>query len=139
MLGVLTIWQFIAEMKNPEDFPKGTFFHASTPSPSMTLGSLALWAVTIAEVILYTLCGAIMYNYVGGSHLPALRGQAKKACPIGNQYITAPAFGSLTTVYKKIAFSFAIPTIIFLGALYSVSLLSPCTHAITESDYFSSR
>lgn len=36
--------------------------------------------------------------------------------------MTAPAFGSLTTVYKKVAFSFAIPTIIFLGALYSVSV-----------------
>ena len=34
--------------------------------------------------------------------------------------MTAPAFGSLEPVYKKIAFSFAIPTIIFLGSLYSV-------------------
>ena len=34
--------------------------------------------------------------------------------------MTAPAFGSLQPVYKKIAFSFAIPTIIFLGSLYSV-------------------
>lgn len=34
----------------------------------------------------------------------------------------APAFGSLTPTFKKIAFSFAIPTIIFLGALYSVCL-----------------
>jgi hypothetical protein len=37
----------------------------------------------------------------------------------GNQYVTAPAFGSLVSPYKKIAFSFAIPTIVFLGALYS--------------------
>ncbi|KAF8829828.1 hypothetical protein HHX47_DHR2000322 [Lentinula edodes] len=37
----------------------------------------------------------------------------------GNQYVTAPAFGSLTQTYKIIAFSFAVPTIIFLGALYS--------------------
>ena len=34
--------------------------------------------------------------------------------------MTAPAFGSLQPVYKKIAFSFAIPTIVFLGSLYSV-------------------
>jgi hypothetical protein len=33
--------------------------------------------------------------------------------------MTAPAFGSLIDPYKKIAFAFAIPTIIFLGALYS--------------------
>jgi len=37
----------------------------------------------------------------------------------GNQYNTAPAFGSLQENYKKIAFSFAIPTIIFLGVLYA--------------------
>ena len=33
--------------------------------------------------------------------------------------MTAPAFGSLQDPYKKIAFSFAIPTIVFLGSLYS--------------------
>ncbi|KAJ7579073.1 transmembrane amino acid transporter protein-domain-containing protein [Mycena floridula] len=82
-VGQATIPSFIAEMKNPKDFPK------------------ALWAVTIAEMIVFTLCGALMYHW------------------IGNQYVTAPAFESLQPLYKKIAFSFAIPTIIFLGALYS--------------------
>ncbi len=48
---------------------------------------------------------------------------------IGNQYMTAPAFGSLQPVYKKIAFSFAIPTIIFLGSLYSVRPSSILTEA----------
>lgn len=37
--------------------------------------------------------------------------------------MTAPAFGSLELPYKKIAFCFAIPTIVFLGALYSVRSL----------------
>ena len=83
-VGQITLPSFIAEMKNPKDFPK------------------ALWAVTIAEVVVFTLCGALMYHFVG------------------NQYMTAPAFGSLQPVYKKIAFSFAIPTIVFLGSLYSV-------------------
>ncbi|KII84890.1 hypothetical protein PLICRDRAFT_57399 [Plicaturopsis crispa FD-325 SS-3] len=83
LVGQITLPSFIAEMKDPRDFPK------------------ALWAVTIAEVITFTLCGALMYHW------------------IGNQYMVAPAFGSLTEEYKKIAFSFAIPTIIFLGALYS--------------------
>ncbi|EIM84756.1 uncharacterized protein STEHIDRAFT_60504 [Stereum hirsutum FP-91666 SS1] len=82
-VGQITLPSFIAEMKNPKDFPK------------------ALWAVTIAEMIVFTLCGAIMYHFVG------------------NQYMIAPAFGSLTPTYKKIAFSFAIPTIVFLGSLYS--------------------
>ncbi|KAJ6546978.1 transmembrane amino acid transporter protein-domain-containing protein [Mycena capillaripes] len=83
LIGQITIPSFIAEMKEPRDFPK------------------ALWAVTICEIVLFTLCGSIMYHYVG------------------NQYITAPAFGSLQPVYKKIAFSFAIPTIVYLGSLYS--------------------
>ncbi|KAI0693313.1 hypothetical protein C8T65DRAFT_530009, partial [Cerioporus squamosus] len=52
--------------------------------------------VTIAE-----LCGALMYHFVG------------------NQYMSAPAFGSLGDPYTKIAFSFVIPTIVFLGSLYA--------------------
>ena len=77
-------------MKEPKDFPK------------------ALWAVTICEIVTFTLCGAIMYHYVG------------------EQYMTAPAFGSLKGNCLKIAFSFAVPTIIFLGSLYSVSLRLLC-------------
>ncbi|KAL0571542.1 hypothetical protein V5O48_010418 [Marasmius crinis-equi] len=82
-IGQITLPSFIAEMENPKDFPK------------------ALWAVTIAEMVVFTLCGALMYHF------------------IGNQYMTSPGFGSLQPVYKKIAFSFAIPTIVFLGSLYS--------------------
>ncbi|KZV65578.1 hypothetical protein PENSPDRAFT_745041 [Peniophora sp. CONT] len=83
LIGQITLPSFIAEMREPKDFPK------------------ALWVVTICEIIVFTLCGALMYHYVG------------------NQYITAPAFGSLTPTFKKIAFSFALPTIVYLGALYS--------------------
>ncbi|TKA81439.1 hypothetical protein B0A49_00282 [Cryomyces minteri] len=83
-IGQITIPSFIAEMKNPKDFPK------------------ALWAVTIAEVILFSLVGAIVYAYTG------------------TQYNVAPAFGSLgNEVYKKVSFSFMIPTLIFLGVLYA--------------------
>ncbi|TRM66769.1 transmembrane amino acid transporter protein-domain-containing protein [Schizophyllum amplum] len=82
-VGQATIPSFIAEMKQPKDFWK------------------AVWAVTIAEMIVFTLCGALVYDWVG------------------NQYITSPVVGSLTDTYKKVAFSFAIPTIYFLGALYS--------------------
>ncbi|KAI3605838.1 neutral amino acid [Moniliophthora roreri] len=63
--------------------------------------AFSLWAVTIAEIIVFTLCGALVYHYVG------------------NQYMESPGFGSLQEPYKKIAFSFAIPTIVFLGSLYS--------------------
>ena len=83
-IGQITLPSFIAEMKNPKDFPK------------------ALWAVTIAEVILFSLVGAVVYAYTG------------------TQYNTAPAFGSLgNELYKKVSFSFMIPTLIFLGVLYA--------------------
>lgn len=61
----------------------------------------ALYVVTFLELVVFALAGSIIYVYVG------------------NAYITAPAFGSLVGNYKKIAFSFALPTILFLGALYS--------------------
>lgn len=83
-IGQITIPSFIAEMKNPKDFPK------------------ALWAVTIAEIILFSLVGSVVYAYTG------------------TQYNTAPAFGSLgNELFKKVSFSFMIPTLIFLGVLYA--------------------
>ncbi|OJJ49712.1 hypothetical protein ASPZODRAFT_59488 [Penicilliopsis zonata CBS 506.65] len=83
-IGQITLPSFIAEMKEPRDFWK-----------SVTV-------VTIAEVIVFSLVGAIIYVYSG------------------NQYITSPAFGSLgNEVYKKVSFSFMIPTLIFLGTLYA--------------------
>ncbi|KAG6819426.1 hypothetical protein H0H93_011984 [Arthromyces matolae] len=77
-VGQATLPSFIAEMKNPKDFPKGeswslqtrVLFQIRHPPPP-----LALWAVTIAEIITFTLCGALVYHFVG------------------NQYMTAPAFG----------------------------------------------
>jgi hypothetical protein len=82
-IGQITLPSFIAEMRDPRDFPK------------------ALWACTIAEIILFSLVGGIVYGFVG------------------DQYMTAPAFGSLTPLYKKVSFSFMIPTLIFLGVLYA--------------------
>lgn len=83
-IGQITIPSFIAEMKNPKDFPK------------------ALWTVTICEIITFSVVASVIYAYTG------------------TQYNTAPAFGSLgNEVYKKVAFSFMIPTLIFLGVLYA--------------------
>lgn len=82
-VGQITYPSFISQMKNPKDFRK------------------ALTAVTMSEVILFSLAGAVIYIYVG------------------NDYMTAPAFGSLIGNGKKIAYSFALPTILFLGSLYS--------------------
>ncbi|KAF2668095.1 hypothetical protein BT63DRAFT_374860 [Microthyrium microscopicum] len=85
-IGQITLPSFIAEMKNPRDFPK------------------ALWAVTIAEVILFSLVGSIIYAYTG----------------VVGQENPAPAFASLgNELYKKVSFSFMIPTLIFLGVLYA--------------------
>jgi len=61
----------------------------------------ALVLVTVLELILFCLAGSIVYVYVG------------------NEYMAAPAFGVLSSVYKKISFSFALPTLLFLGSLYS--------------------
>lgn len=62
-----------------------------------------------------------MYHFVGKSFCLSVSISAYRLLTSGTQYMTAPAFGSLQPVYKKIAFSFAIPTIIFLGALYCVN------------------
>lgn len=83
-IGQITLPSFIAEMKEPKDFWK------------------SVTAVTVAEVIVFSIVGSIIYAYTG------------------NQYMTAPAFGSIANgVYKKISFSFMIPTLIFLGVLYA--------------------
>lgn len=82
-IGQITLPSFIAEMKEPRDFPK------------------ALWACTLLEILVFSVVGAVIYAYTG------------------NQYVTAPAFGSLQPLYKKVAFSFMIPTLIFLGVLYA--------------------
>ena len=83
-IGQITLPSFIAEMREPRDFPK------------------ALWAVTIAEILVFSLVGSIVYAYSG------------------TNYITAPAFGSIgNELYPKVSFSFMIPTIIFLGVLYA--------------------
>ncbi|KAE8376295.1 transmembrane amino acid transporter protein-domain-containing protein [Aspergillus bertholletiae] len=83
-IGQITLPSFIAEMKEPKDFWK------------------SVTAVTIAEIIVFSLVGAIVYAYTG------------------NQYMTAPAFGSISNeVYKKVSFSFMVPTLIFLGVLYA--------------------
>lgn len=83
-IGQITIPSFIAEMKEPKDFPK------------------ALWAVTICEIIVFSLTASIVYVYTG------------------TQYNQSPAFGSLgNETFKKVSFSFMIPTLIFLGVLYA--------------------
>ncbi|RAH87499.1 hypothetical protein BO86DRAFT_4470 [Aspergillus japonicus CBS 114.51] len=83
-IGQITLPSFIAEMREPKDFWK------------------SVTAVTIAEIIVFSLVGAIVYAYTG------------------NQYITSPAFGSLgNETYKKVSFSFMIPTLVFLGVLYA--------------------
>lgn len=82
-IGQITLPSFIAEMRDPREFPK------------------ALWAVTIVEIIVFSVVGGVIYGFTGYN------------------YYTAPAFGSLTRTYQLISFSFMIPTLIFLGVLYA--------------------
>ena len=50
-IGQITIPSFIAEMKEPKDFPK------------------ALWVVTICELILFSIVGTVIYVYVGSNYM----------------------------------------------------------------------
>ncbi|PWZ00254.1 hypothetical protein BCV70DRAFT_107454 [Testicularia cyperi] len=81
-IGHIMYPSFIAEMKDPKDFPK------------------ALYAVTIAEFVLFSVTGIVVYRYTG-------------------QYSVAPAVGTLRPVFKKIAFAFVLPTTIIIGVLYA--------------------
>ncbi|WFD01291.1 hypothetical protein MYAM1_004053 [Malassezia yamatoensis] len=84
LIGQITLPSFIAEMRDPFEFRK------------------CIWVVTICEIIVFSVIGAVVYAFTG------------------TQYNTAPAFGSLSNeVNKKIAFSFMVPTLIFLGVLYA--------------------
>ena len=67
---------FIADMRNPADFPK------------------ALYVSMAAELVLFTLGGAIIYSQVG------------------EEFITSPAYGSLSGAYGKIVAGFVLPTIV---------------------------
>lgn len=83
-IGQITLPSFIAEMERPEDFFK------------------SLYAVTIAEIAVFSVVGAVIYTNAG------------------NQYTTSPAFGSISGEgAKKIAFTLMVPTLIFLGVLYA--------------------
>jgi len=60
----------------------------------------ALTVLTFVEFIIFSLAGVIGYRYLG-------------------QYATAPAVGSLSPVFKKISFSFAIIPTIVIGVIYA--------------------
>ncbi|KAG2415267.1 hypothetical protein HFD88_006458 [Aspergillus terreus] len=83
-IGQITLPGFIAEMREPGDFWK------------------SVTAVTVAEIILFSLVGALVYVNVG------------------NRYITSPAFGSISNdVYMKVSYSLVVPILIFSSVLYS--------------------
>ena len=89
LLNILFTWvgqimypSFISEMRDPREFDK------------------ALYAVTVAEFVLFAVTGIVGYRYTG-------------------QYTTAPAVGTLKPIYKKISFAFVLPTTIIIGVLYA--------------------
>jgi hypothetical protein len=104
-VGQITLPSFIAEMKNPKDFPKGA--PALTFAPDSLTAQrprvAALWAVTLAEIVVFTLCGAIMYHFVGevsARSCPFCRSRPL-TCFTGNQYMTAP--GKSDSVRRPVA------------------------------------
>ena len=84
-IGQITLPSFIAEMKNPHDFRK------------------ALWFVTIAEIVVFSLVGAGIYIYAH-SH-SRCRPHTVVYVYTGTQYNTTLAFGSLgNDLLKKMSF-----------------------------------
>ncbi|WVQ75333.1 hypothetical protein IAR50_004950 [Cryptococcus sp. DSM 104548] len=82
-IGQLLYPSFIAEMKRPQDFPK------------------ALAALTIMELILFTITAAVGYYYLG-------------------QYATAPVIGSLSnSAHKKASFAFVLVPTVIIGGIYA--------------------
>ncbi|POR39271.1 N amino acid transport system protein [Tolypocladium paradoxum] len=61
----------------------------------------ALWSCTIAELVVFCTIGITIYKFTG------------------IQYMTSPAFGGLENMYKILSFSFMLPTIVILGAVYA--------------------
>ncbi|GAA5899061.1 hypothetical protein JCM6882_004604 [Rhodosporidiobolus microsporus] len=82
-IGHALIPSFIGDMENPDDFPK------------------ALGISMTAQLLLYTIVGAVVYHYAG------------------IELTTAPAYGSLISKYGKPAAGLVLPTIIIVGVLYS--------------------
>ncbi|KJZ69961.1 hypothetical protein HIM_10653 [Hirsutella minnesotensis 3608] len=83
MFGQLAVPSFVAEMREPREFPK------------------SLLVSVVAELVVFSVVGATIYAFTG------------------QQYVTSPAFGALQSVYKKISFTFMVPSILFVGALYA--------------------
>ncbi|GAA6023725.1 hypothetical protein JCM8202_003154 [Rhodotorula sphaerocarpa] len=83
-IGHALIPSFVGDMRQPEDFPKAL-------AVSMT-----------AEMLLFTITGAVVYHYTG------------------IEYTTAPAYGSLRERFGKVAAGFVLPTIVIVGILYSL-------------------
>jgi hypothetical protein len=117
-VGQITLPSFIAEMENPKDFPKGACLrsvrsHCSGLTPAQHSGPSRSRRSSSSR-------SAGRSCTTSSVRRPPFPPPPLRADIFtGNQYMTAPAFGSLIDPYKKIAFAFAIPTIIFLGALYS--------------------
>lgn len=82
-IGQILYPSFIAEMKDPREFPK------------------ALAALSVLELILFSVVAAVGYYYMG-------------------QYSTAPSIGSLLEPWqRKSAFAFVLVPTVVIGAIYS--------------------
>ncbi|TIC11489.1 hypothetical protein E3Q15_02614 [Wallemia mellicola] len=81
-IGHILIPSFVADMKNPKDFDK------------------AIYVSIIAEIILFSLAGGIIYSQIGATDM------------------TSPAYGSLQPHFKKAIAAFVLPTVVIVGGVY---------------------
>lgn len=107
-VGQALIPSFVGDMKHPEDFPK------------------ALYTSMIAEFILFTVTGIVVYYYAGTSSFfssfffSSFLTNCLDLLFLGTEYTVAPGYGSLIEKYGKIAAGLVLPTIIIVGILYSM-------------------
>lgn len=99
---VALIPSFVGDMAKPEDFPK------------------ALYLSMAAELVLFTITGAVVYSHTG------------------TILTTAPAYGSLIKRYAQPAAAFTLPTIIIVGILCKQNALSLSNLEVVADPPFSS-
>ncbi|KJZ68051.1 hypothetical protein HIM_12558 [Hirsutella minnesotensis 3608] len=106
MFGQIAVPCFVAEMREPRYgffLPVSGRLIVSIPLTDIAIREFpkSLLVSAVAELVVFSVVGATIYAFTG------------------QQYVTSPAFGALQSVYKKISFTFMVPSILFVGALYA--------------------
>lgn len=104
-IGQITLPSFIAEMKNPRDFPK------------------ALWSVTIFEIILFSTVGGVIYAYTGTQYntAPAFGSLASHTQKVISFSFMLPTLIFLGVLYASVSARFLMFRIFGDGSRHKAS------------------